>query len=231
MRAGWVTEKRARPTSLLLRITGIRSSAPLPQYAVDILPDTISRFPTLDAARQELVVTGFRVAEVRGDRELNGFFVETLGGGRPPDAPAVFLTRVDRDSLSAIRWTRREQLADPLREPRHVLGVEPGTPFRLTLAAPGPCLSVMQTLGLGPLERLFFDQQSLALVPLARATPFQHHGGQRGVLAGAPRECGITRRQKHEVVEIRTGKAERATIACEKDERPGAEIFATFVAP
>jgi hypothetical protein len=78
--------------------------APPLQHAVDILPDTISRFPMLDAACQELVVAGFRVADVRNDRELHGVLVEALGGRRPPDAPAVFFARLGRDSLDATRW-------------------------------------------------------------------------------------------------------------------------------
>ncbi len=189
----------------------------------------ISRFPTLDAARQKRVIAGFRVAGVRSDRELHRVVVEAFGGGRPPDTPAVLLARMGRDAVSAIRWAAWEQLAYPLREPRHEFGIELGPPFRLTLAAPGACLRVVQALGLGALERVFLDEQSLALVPLARATPFQHHGGHRRVLTCAARQRSITRRQKQKVIEIRTREAERVPIARPKDQRPRAEIFATFV--
>jgi len=130
----------------------------------------ISRFPTLDAARQKRVVAGFGVADMRGDRELHRVLIEAFGGGRPADTPAVLLARVVRDALSAIRWAPWEQLAYPLREPRHEFGIELGPPFRLPRAAPGACLRVVQALGLGALERVFLDEQSLALVPLARAT-------------------------------------------------------------
>lgn len=192
------------------RTARILPAAPPPQHAIDILPDMISRFPTLDAARQKRVVAGFRVADMRGDRELHRVLIEAFGGGRPADTPAVLLARVVRDALSAIRWAPWEQLAYPLREPRHEFGIELGPPFRLPLAAPGACLRVVQALGLGALERVFLDEQSLALVPLARATPFQHHGGQRRVLTRAARQRSIARRQKQEVIEIRTREAERA---------------------
>ena len=185
----------------------------------------ISRFPTLDAARQKRVIAGFRVADVRSDRELHRVVVEAFGGGRPPDTPAVLLARMSRDALSAIRWAAWEQLAYPLREPRHEFGIELGPPFRLTLAAPGARLRVEEHAR----ERGLRDEHSLTLVPLARATPFQHHGGQRRVLTCAARQRSITRRQKQKVIEIRTREAERAPIARQRDQRPGAEIFATFV--
>jgi hypothetical protein len=169
------------------------------------------------------------VAEVRYDRELHCVFVEAFGGGRPPDTPAVLLARVGRDGLGVIRRAIREQIVDPLHEPCHELGVDLSTAFRLALSASGPRLSVIQALGLGALERLFLDEQSLPLVSFACATPFQHHGDQRGVLARASRERRIARRQKHEVIEIGTGEAERSPIARQEDQRPGAEIFATFV--
>jgi hypothetical protein len=169
------------------------------------------------------------VTDVRGDCKLHGVFVEALGGWRSPDPRAVFLARVRRDSVSTIRWAPWEQLAYPLCEPCHELGIEPGTPFRLALTASRSGLSVVQALGLCALQRVFLNEQSLAFVPLACATPFQHHGGQRGVFARASRERRITGRQKQEVIEIRTADADGAPIARQKDQRPGAEIFATFV--
>lgn len=199
------------------------------QHALDIFSDAISRFPTLDAARQEHVIACFRVADVRGDRELHRIFVQTLGGRRSADAPAVLLTRVPRDCVGAIFRTRREQLAYPTREARKVLSIELGPPFRFTPAAPGSCLSIVQALGFSALKRVLLHEQSLALVPPARATPFQHHRGERRVFAGAPREGSIARRQKYQVIEICTGEAERAAIAGQKNQRPGAEIFAAFV--
>ena len=87
-----------------------------------------------------------------------------------------------------------------------------------------------QALGLGALERLLLNQQSLALVLLARTAPLEHHGGEPGVLAGAPREGRIAGGEKHKVVEVGTGEAEGTTIAGQKDPRPPAEIFVTFVA-
>jgi hypothetical protein len=50
------------------------------------------------------------------------------------------------------------------------------------------------------------------------------------VLAGAPRDGRITRREKDEVIEIRTGQAESAAIARQEDQRSGTEIVAALVA-
>ncbi|HSL23156.1 MAG TPA: hypothetical protein VK886_16625 [Vicinamibacterales bacterium] len=67
------------------------AAAPLPQNAVDVRPHAIAGVPSFDAARQELVVAGFRVADVRGDRELHRVLIQAFGGGRAPDASAIFV--------------------------------------------------------------------------------------------------------------------------------------------
>jgi hypothetical protein len=136
---------------------------------------------------------------------------------------------MNRDSRRTIRWATGEQFADPVRKAIHKSGIDLGTALRLTLLATCPYLSVLQALGLGPLERCFFDQQSLTLVPLAGATPFQDDGSQCRVLGAATRQRGISRWQKHEVVEIRARQAECATIAREKNPCSGAKVFAALV--
>ncbi|MBI4262894.1 MAG: hypothetical protein HY657_00830 [Acidobacteria bacterium] len=95
---------------------------------------------------------------MRGDREAHRLFIQAFGGGRPSDAAAVFLTRVRRELRRTILRATGEQLADPFRETRHELGVDVLTAFRLAFSAPGPGFSIVQALGLSPLERRLFDQ-------------------------------------------------------------------------
>jgi hypothetical protein len=119
------------------------------------------------------------VPHLRGHRERDRFFVEPFGARRTADTPAVFLARVPRDSLSAIGRAAGKQLSDAVGEAHDEIGVDFGATFRVTLAAPRPYFGIFQALCLGPFERLLFDQKSLTLVPLTRATPFEYDGHQR----------------------------------------------------
>src|SRR5262249_45496485 len=123
------------------------------------------------------------------------------------------------------------ELANPAGEPRHEPSIQVGAPFRHAFAAPRPRLCVVQALGLGALKGLFLDKQSLALIPLPRAAPFQHDGGKVGVLSGSSRERRVARRQEREMVEIRTGETKGATIAGKDDHGAPTEIFSAVVTP
>jgi hypothetical protein len=156
--------------------------------------------------------------------------IEAFSGSRASDASAVLLARVRSNLLRPIGRAARVELANACREPRHERSVQFGAPFRLALATPGPRLRVVQALGFGTLEGLFFDQQSLAFVPLACAAPLQHDGGERGLFLSPPRECRIARREEREMVEIRAAETKRATAAGKNNRGAPAEIFATVVA-
>ena len=203
---------------------------PTRQHAVDLAADATAGVPALDAQRQELVVTSLRVTHVRLDRQADRLLVEPLGCRRSPDPPAVLLTRVRRDPVRPIGRAVWIELANALGNTCHEFRVQFGAPIGLPLAAPSPCLGIVQALGFGTLKRRFLDEQSLSLVPLARAAPFQHHGRKCGVLAGAPSERRVAGREEREMVEIAAREAQRAAIACEKDPRSPPKILATVVA-
>jgi hypothetical protein len=74
-------------------------------------------------------------------------------------------------SVSAGQGDRQAPLVPSVPRARYTSGtracIQFSTPFRLAVAAPCPCLCIIQALRFGELERLFLDQQSLALVLLA----------------------------------------------------------------
>lgn len=80
------------------------------------------------------------------------------------------------------------------------------------------------------LKRLFFDEQTLALVALPGAAPFQHDRGERRVLTGPPCERRIAGRQEREMIEIRATETQRATVAGKNNHRVLAESVAAVVA-
>ncbi len=217
---GFLLHKNRRP----LRV------APPRQHALDLLADLIACLPAFSAAPQEFVVAGLHVPHVRGDRQLHRVLAETLGGRRAAHAPTVFPARLRGDTLGAIRRTGREDLLNAFRKAGHERRIELGSPSRRAVAPIRARCGVTQALGLGALKRTFRNQQPLPLVPLAGTTPFEHHGGQLRVRAGASRERRIARGQEHEVFEIRTGEAEGAAIPGQQNPRPLAELFTTLVA-
>jgi hypothetical protein len=206
------------------------SAAPSRQHALDLLPDVLTRLPALGPALQELVVAGLCVTHMRGDRELHRLLGEALGGRRAAHAPTVLPARVRGDALGAIGRTAREHLANAFRKARHERRIEFHSPLHRALAPPRPRRRVTQAFDLGALQRRFRHQHALPLVPLPRANPLEHHRGQPGVRAGAPRKRRIARGQEHEVVEIPTGEAEGAAIPGQEDPRLPPERFATLVA-
>jgi hypothetical protein len=134
------------------------------------------------------------------------------------------------DSLRPLWWAAGVALPDACGELCYELGVQFDAPFPLAVAAPGPHLGIVQALGFSAIQRLFFDQQTLALVPLPRAAPFQHDGGKRRVVSRPACECRIARRQERKVVQVRACEAERATIARKNDHGVPVEIVAALVA-
>ena len=170
------------------------------------------------------------MTHVRDDSQLHCLLVEAFGGCRASDASAVLLARMRGDSLRTLGQAAGVELPNACGESRHELSVQFGASFLLAVAAPCSRLRIVQTLGFGALERLFLDQQSLTLVLLPRAAPFQYHGGERGVLPRPPCERRIAGRQEREVVQVRTGETESASLAGKKDHGVPAEILATVAA-
>jgi hypothetical protein len=199
------------------------------QHPIHILANAIAGFPSLKASREELVVARFGMADVRGHRKRHRFLVEALRSGRPSDPPAIFLARVNRDSVSAIARAARVQLANAIGEALDEIGVDLATALCLALPTPGSRIGILQALSLGLLERLFLDEYALTLITLSRPAPFQHDGSKRRVLGGATRECRVPRWEKDEMIEIRTRETERTTISCQENPCLGPQVFAAFV--
>jgi hypothetical protein len=137
---------------------------------------------------------------------------------------------VRRDLFGSVRGAAWIELSNAFREPAHERRIDLGAPFRLPVAAPRSHFRIAQALGFGAVDRVIFDQQPLAFVPLPRGAPLQHDRGQRGVAAGTPRERGVAGRQEPEVIQIRAGEAQRAALAGENDHRPPSEVFTAFIA-
>ncbi len=145
-----------------------------------------------DPLRQKSIVVGLVVAHVGGDRQVYRLVIETFRGRRAAYASAVLPASVRGDLFGAIGGASREEPTNTLRKARHEEGIEFGTARGLSITGTGPRLRVVEALGLGVGQGRLLDQQSLALISPARATPFQHDSGECGVLPGAPRESGIT---------------------------------------
>ena len=156
----------------------------------------ISRFPTLDAARQKRVIAGFHVATCAATDRVAPRRGRGIGGGRPPDTPAVLWhawvampsARSDGQpgNNSRIRCANRVTNSASSSARRSASRsrrlVRASASFRHSASArSSACCST---------------SSPWRWSPLARATPFQHHGGQRRVLTCAARQRSITRRQK-----------------------------------
>ena len=68
-----------------------------------------------------------------------------------------------RDLVRPIGRAAWIQLANAVGHPCHEFRVQFSAPISLTLAAPGPCLGIVQARGFGTLKRRFLDEESLSL--------------------------------------------------------------------
>lgn len=104
-------------------------------------------------------------------------------------------------------WAVGKELAHAPGESVYVFIILFSTALTLSFFAPFPDFTVSQAFGFSLLEGFLFDQQSLPLVLMARAAPFQDYGGQCGVFAGAASKSGVTTGKKYKLIEVGAGEA------------------------
>ncbi len=120
-------------------------------------------------------------------------------------------------------------IADALPKLVDIALVQFFSPLCLARSPPLAKVFVRQAFRFGLGQPRFLDQQSLPLVAPAGATEFQYHGRQSGMFLGAPREGGIARGQKGQVVEIGARETKRAVLAVQNNPGVASQFFATLV--
>jgi hypothetical protein len=77
---------------------------------------------------------------------------------------------------------------------------------------------------------LLFDQQALALILFASATPLEHDGRQSRMFACAPSQRSIAGWKKGQMIEIGACQAECALAFDQRDPGVTAKLLTTFAA-
>src|SRR5262249_7385368 len=104
--------------------------------------DFHTRLPSVVTSRQQAVVIGLPMPNVRDHRQPHGLFIQTLRRSRPAHASAVFPARVLGYCGFSSLGAGREEFSDSLREPLHVLPIQLLSPDGLALSAPLSDLAV-----------------------------------------------------------------------------------------
>jgi hypothetical protein len=131
---------------------------------------------SIHARHEQLVVAGVAVANRRGDGKLKRSRIEGPASGAAAHSAAATLARVTSDLLGPIGGTAREEAHEFLRHLSLEGEVVLGATTALSLAAPGPSVSVGEAFLLRPLERFLLDQDALTLVALPRPAEANDHG-------------------------------------------------------
>ena len=116
------------------------------------------------------------------------------------------------DRLRAVGRAAGKQPGDLSDETGLQFQVLAGPALGVPFPAPHPGVLVGETLLLCVLERWFFHQQALPLVPLARPAPPDHHRGQGAGLLRPTGERGVAGRQEYQVIHVGAGQAERPLV-------------------
>src|SRR5215475_5394299 len=152
------------------------------------------------------------MANVRPDRKLDRGRIELPGGRRAADPARIFQAGVSGDLLPLRDRTARKESAQAFRELGHVLLVDFCTPHRRPLASALARVRVGQALALRLFQRGLLDENALPLVSSSRPAKADNDCIKRRVLPGAARERRVPTRQKHEVIEVGAGHAERPLL-------------------
>src|SRR5258705_3616206 len=123
------------------------------------------------------------------------------------------------DVLPLRSRAAREEIAQSLGKLGHVLLIQLGSPLRRPRASALTCISVGEALTLSLRERGLLNQNALALVASSCTAEADHDRIERRVLPGAARERSIPAGQKHQVVEVGAGHAERPLLLDRKSTR------------
>lgn len=149
---------------------------------------------------------------------LERLWRERTAGGGASNAPAAALGGMAGDRARARRRAARKQTQELRLHPLLQRDVLCGTSLGVALAPALPSRLVGQTVALGPLERVCFDQHSSALVAPASAAEAHHDRRQAARCPRAARERRIPRPEEHEVVHLRTRQARGSAVV--HDQQP-----------
>jgi hypothetical protein len=140
--------------------------------------------------------------------EINRGVIEILGSCSSANPVAVLPAGMLGDGALPPSRALRIASSHFLSKSLHVLAIR-----RLSLLCP-PTRSLLahrrirDASGLGSFKGLGFDQKALAFIATSGSAPFQNDSPKNGCLLGTPGERGISRREKLEVIKIRTGQAQ-----------------------
>jgi len=124
---------------------------------------------------KKLIVPRVPMANMGPDREFDGLGIEPACGGRTADPARVLSARVLGNRVALRSRAAGKRVAQPLGKLAHVALIEFLPTLRCSLTGALAGRSIGQALLLRPLERRFFNQQSLTLVPLSRPTEPDDH--------------------------------------------------------
>ena len=210
------------------RSPSLRSAPPRDDF-LDLTLDLKTRARSIVARGQQVIVASFRVAHMSDDGQEDRLLVQGLRGGGSSDATAVLSAGVLRDDGFPTRRAPGKARAYLSREPFDVLVVQLRLARGSTLALTLPRLTVLEALLFRLLERRGFDEKSLTLVALASAAPLQDDGPQLRVLFRTPSQRRVAPGEKDQMVEIRTGQAQRDLVSGQRNPRSPTEFLTACV--
>jgi hypothetical protein len=157
---------------------------------------------------EKLIVSRVPMADVGPDRQFDGIWIEPACGSRTAHPARVLSARVVGNCAALRSRAAGKRVAQSLGKLAHVALVEFLPTLRCSLTGALAGRGIRQALSLRPLERRFFDQHSLTLVPLSRSAEPDDHRTEGRVLARSTRQRRITAGEEDEMVEVGASEAE-----------------------
>ena len=156
----------------------------------------------IDSGSHQRIVLCMAMPDVRLHSEIDRAWIEILCARTAADSFRVHLTGMGGDPIGGIGRSTRIPLANLVCKLPDVLGVALGAAFRISLSPPLANFCIVEALLFGTGERLFRDQNALALISLSRAAEPQDDGAQWRVLRRPARDAGISGRNVREMSEV-----------------------------
>ena len=175
---------------------------PARQHPVNLAPHFSSSQLPVAMLHQQLIIARVFVADVRNDGQPQCLRIEFFCRSRTADATGMFPARPGGDARGFICRATREQSPQLFRDVHLIFVIRSLPSFRRAFALPGALLLVGQAFCLGTINGFRRDQDTLPLVTLPRPRPLHHHGAQRRMFGGAPRQCGVAGGKKFQMPEV-----------------------------